>query len=144
MGIDVYAHTIIGCRYNTDDISPTRFVRACEHKIFIDGSDKFCFDCGKPLWVEEECDVEETIEDIARKFGIDFILDLENGHVFFGIKGDRLDMDRQQYSSLMGLKTPDAAATMARKAWDGILDIQAAKKINGEDFGIWTVLEVRC
>ena len=55
MGYDAYAHTVYGKRVKKSDLTEMYQVRGCRHNI--DTTQKFCPECGKPVFKVEEREV---------------------------------------------------------------------------------------
>ena len=57
MGYDATALTFLGVRLNLEDIFKPTKTRGCEHKLTKKNEkDVYCRLCGKPMWIEEDCD----------------------------------------------------------------------------------------
>lgn len=61
MGYRAYSNTLFGVKVARSNMKQKVKVRACRHKV-ADGM-KFCPECGKPAFIEEEDDVLESMKD---------------------------------------------------------------------------------
>lgn len=61
MGYSAYSYAVFGVKTARSNMKQTVKVRACHHKI-ADGM-KFCPECGKPAFVEEQENILDSMED---------------------------------------------------------------------------------
>lgn len=61
MSYDAYSYAVFGIKTSRKNMKKNIKVRACRHTI-ADGM-KFCPECGKPAFIEEEDDILESMKD---------------------------------------------------------------------------------
>lgn len=52
MGYDAYSYAVFGKQVSKSDLTVVTKVRGCSHKT--DTNQKFCSECGKPVWKQEK------------------------------------------------------------------------------------------
>jgi len=158
MGIDHYAHTIVGCRYEASFLltlaKPVK-IRNCSCKD-IDTDMTYCGKCGKLVWnTGPDQDIEEICRALAETYDLEYVISRANGYppnegiAYFGKGNTNL---LEEGDSCTPLPTPASFAKIAIEAWDNIIRMEQEENFNGQSqistesgiFGMWTILEVSC
>ncbi len=138
MGVDYSAKAVIGCRISGSDTKTTKQVRGCKHSIPTKKV-KFCPECGKPAWEEEDVILpffREAVHDdykdqpkLATDFG--FFQSTDNEHFVVGyglIVSDRDGgIDSMTVPDLEGTKQECKEVLEPLGLWDE------------SQFGLWVI-----
>lgn len=88
MGYSVSAYVVFGVKRDMDELQQMVRVRGCEHP---ETKGKFCPECGKPMFIEEEAELGLDWESSSRKLGI-FSSQYESSEQIVGFILNNVDM----------------------------------------------------
>jgi hypothetical protein len=133
MGYDVYSRVVVGYIVSKEDTIEVRKVRACKHETNLNS--KFCSECGKPVYKEEELSLldEYTKND---NFTV-FTFGSEERDYAIGIGGH----ETETYGSLSSLDLntlPKDLNAYALKVKDELAEYGI--EVDEDDFGVHSVV----
>lgn len=64
MGYDAYSHVVYGVTVNKKDLETVENIRGCNHSI--DENNKFCPECGSPVWKQRTISLLDDIKEEAK------------------------------------------------------------------------------
>lgn len=130
MGASWKAITIIGCKV-TGKLTRIVSVRGCEHPLIVQNS-KFCAECGKPMHVDEEQNIDD-FNDSDMLGTLNICSSTDNEEMFAGIRiGSHTDRDDKPECGR--IDDFDAMKKRVRS------ELEPLGLWDEEWFGVWTVL----
>ncbi len=128
MGATYYTYAVLGVEIDPARLTMQHQVRGCNHPLPPCVPQKFCPECGKPTWREEQQDIPAYDRDRDKLAGLDVATTTDRARCFVG----------------MVVAAHDEAARIATDAaLDNVLRIRDALQRFGlwdeKRFGFWAV-----